>query len=404
MKRILNRNIVYRVLSVLFLGMIFMTLTSCEKEVKNSKKRNILFYIGGDCDLSGEAATKIDQIRAGWTPGKGEMLIYADRQNQGAALLRINNTKDANGYYGLDTLEVYGNENSADAAVLNRVINKVVSHYPADCYGMIFFSHASGWLPEGTLSNPRSMVIDSGDNGEGANREMEYTDFAAAIPDGQFDFIILEACLMADVMSMYELRHKAQYILASSAEIVSPGFGGRNNILTETYKNEVMRLYDVQNPVNIVVSGFGQAYYDRIAAIPENSAYCSTTLSVIKMDEMENLALMVKSVLQGVEFNEANLNINEIQNFDRATYTRRMRYLDLGHVMENLVSDSQYEIFNNQLEKTVVWKVATKGFLLGERYNYYINHHSGLTTYITQSKYPFLNSVYEESAWYKAIQ
>ncbi|MDR2916826.1 MAG: hypothetical protein LBV74_18690 [Tannerella sp.] len=415
MKRILNKC-AFNVVSVLFAGILLISLYSCNNEVeRNTLKRNILFYIATDeSNIDIDTPAKINQIRAGWKPGSGEMLIYVDRRSDGAYLLRVN-TKLGNDGYGLDTLERYGVENSADSEVLSRVINIMTRDYPADSYGMIFFSHGSGWLPEGTLASPRSLVID---NGGGTKREMEYTDFASAIPDGQFDFIILEACLMADVMSIYELRNKAEYILASSAEIVAPGFGGSRGMTTEIYKNEIMRLYDKNSSIKTIVSGFGQSYYNRIASIPENNEYCSATLSLIKTDEMENLASVVKSVLQGVDFDETNLIVNSIQSFDRSNtgtfgWQNRSRYFDLGHTVENLVSDSQYNIFKNQLEKTIVWKASTKRFLLGDNNNgtpdyntyrgFFINYHSGLTTYIKQDAYPVLNSAYESSSWYKAI-
>ena len=401
-------------------------------------KRNLLFYIGSDTNgldngSSGdEPRAMINAMRAGWKPGMGEMLIYADQTNRPPCLMRINETRTGE-LYGIDTIHVYSEENSADAAVLSRIIHTVASEYPADSYGMIFFSHASGWLPEGMLNSPRSsetgysvteqfyankemlstdprsLVIDKGD---GTSREMKYQDFAAAIPDNQFDFIIFEACFMADVMTMYELRNKTEYILASSAEIVSPGF-------TPLYKNEVMRLFDTKIPVQLVASDFGQIYVDYLkSSYPENNVYCSTTMGLINMSEMQNLATTVKTALNDVKLNESTLQVDNIQRFDRpnkliGSGQRRNRYFDLGHVMEHLVSSSQYAAFQEQMEKTVVWKDNTKRFLLanygnGEPYfseydGFFIEHHSGLSTYIEQAVYPQLNSAYINSAWYKAI-
>ena len=376
-------------------------------------KRNILFYIATDEGLTidGDAPEKIDQVREGWCPGKGEMIIYVDRMGQqGSYLLRVNETKDANGRYGLDTLYYpYGEENSADPEVLSRVVNRVIQDFPADSYGMIFFSHGSGWLPEGTLSRPRSLVIDNNNGGGKNNKEMEYYDFAAAIPDKQFDFIILEACLMADVMFMYELRNKAEYVLASSAEIVTPGFGGNNSIVTNTYKDEIMGLYNTNGNVKDVVSGFAQSYCDyMMLKYSEYNFYCFT-LSLIDMGEMNNLASVTKSILRGKSIDETFLIVDSIQHFDRprsnqvvSGYGRSNKYFDFAHTIKNLVSDSEYKVFDDQMKKTVVWSAATKSFLLSD-YGFYINHHSGLTTYIEQSVFPFLNSKYKESSWYKAI-
>jgi hypothetical protein len=378
-------------------------------------KRNILFYIGGDSNLSGEADQKMNQIRQGWIPDQGEMIIYVDKTDVGAFLFRINGNKDADGYYGLDTLRNYGMENSAAPETLKRFINTVVSDYPADSYGMLFFSHASGWLPQGTLNYPRSLVID---DGESVREEMEYDAFAAAIPDKRFDFMIFEACLMADVISMYELRNKAEYVLASSAEIVSPGFGGSNGLITEIYKKEIMRLYDTKNDVKSVVSSFAQSYYDYIATIPENNLYCSTTLSLIKMNGMEALASATKVALQGASIDETTLDVNSVQRFDRSKKLIKngsvnSRYFDFAHTIEQIASESHYKAFNEQLENTVVWKAATKRFLLEDRdvgvpdfYAYdgfFIERHSGLTTYILQDVYPYLNSKFKASSWYKAI-
>ena len=400
MKRILN-TYALKVVSVLFLGGLLFSLSSCNNtsSEKNKLKRNILFYIATDdskSSIDGDVLNKINQMRVGWKPGQGELLIYADRRGQRASLFRVNDKLGSDGLYGLDTLTfVPISENSADPAVLAHVINEMKVNYSADSYGMIFFSHASGWLPKGMLNSSRSLVIDNGEGG--ANEEMEYSEFAAAIPDKQFDFIIFEACLMADVVAMYELRDKADYILASSAEIVSPGF-------EYIYKNAIMTLFNQSLSIDVCLKNFGQAYYDFFTA-QSNVNMRSATISLVKMDEMENLAAVTKAALQGNDVNEDNLEISDIQIYDRprafgASYAR---YFDLGHAIESLSSESYYNKFEDQLNKTVIWKAATKSFLINQS-GFEINHHSGLTTYIKRNAYPVINSEFEESAWYKAIQ
>jgi len=383
--------------------------------IEISPKRNLLFYIATDADagIDGDTPVKINEIRAGWKPEQGEMLIYVDRRgSRGASLLRINETLSG-GLYGLDTLQSYGVENSADSKTFKRFIDTVTVAFPADSYGLIFFSHASGWLPKGMLSYPRSLVID---NGGGTKEEMEYTDFAAAIPDNRFDFIIFEACLMADVMSMYELRQKTKYVLASSAEIVAPGF-------TSVYRKEIMRLFDTKHPIEDVVSGFAQTYYDLLkTSFADNSFECSLTLGLIKMSEMQNLAMTVKAALGGKRLDESTLTVDQIQRFDRPKQNslnmilggeRRSRYFDLGQIIQILATELQYAYFHAQLEKTVVWKESTKRFLLEDLPNgnpnfanydgFVIERHSGLTTYIIQEVYPELNQAYRNSSWFKAI-
>jgi hypothetical protein len=370
--------------------------TVCYVEVY--PRRNILFYIAtGDAStIDGDTQGKIDSIRAGWKSGMGEMIIYADRRRSGAALYRINETKNDRGWNNLDTLVIYGNENSADAAKITRAIHYMKTHYPADCYGMVFFAHGSGWLPEGTLSRPRSLVIDTiGGNKE----EIEFYDFAAAIPAGTFDFIIFEECLMADVALMYELRNKTKYALASSAEIVSPGF-------SFIYKEQIMGLYNTKNGIDKVLSAFGQSYVSYIKSkFPESSDYCSVTMSLIKMSGMDALATAAKSVLNGKDIVESNLRIDSIQRFDRPRELSGQsvsRYFDLGQTVDSIATQTTVA-FQSQLNETVVWKDASVNFMLGYD-GFKIRNHSGLSVYIKRNVFPYLNGEYEKTNWYKAIR
>ncbi len=143
---------------------------------------------------------------------RGELLIYADTP-QGARLLRAlpDGTQQ--------TVAEYGAENSASPAVLGRTLRETMNAFPAPGYGLVFFSHGSGWLPQGALQSPgrtssgtigsRSMGRDESDE-QTPHAEMELEEFASAIADGSPDFIVFEACLMAGAEVAYALRDKAE--------------------------------------------------------------------------------------------------------------------------------------------------------------------------------------------------
>lgn len=143
---------------------------------------------------------------------------------------------------------------SASAETFGRVLQEVADAYPADSYGLIFFSHASGWLPAGTLQKPqtpqnRSRSIGVDDGGMGRS-EMDMADFADAIPGGMFDFIVFETCLTAGAEVAYQLRGKTDFMLASSAEIVSPGF-------TPVYPLALRLLCDTSVETRTALEAFG---------------------------------------------------------------------------------------------------------------------------------------------------
>lgn len=157
--------------------------------------RTIIVYLGGDNNLSEETGRKIEALRQGWTYTGNKCLIYQDSRD-GARLLRLRGGCRTTPTPYVETVREYGAENSASAETFARVLREVAAEYPADSYGLIFFSHASGWLPAGALQNPaprsRSVGVDDGDAG---HAEMDIAEFAAAIPGGMFDFIVLKPAL-----------------------------------------------------------------------------------------------------------------------------------------------------------------------------------------------------------------
>lgn len=107
----------------------------------------------------------------------------------------------------------------ADPLFFTNFLIEIQDLYPARQYGLILFSHSSGWMPQNTLTEPRkssrSILNDNGD-------EMEMIDFAKSIPPKMFEFIIFESCFMSGIEVAYELRNKTNYIVASSTEIIFP--------------------------------------------------------------------------------------------------------------------------------------------------------------------------------------
>ena len=395
-----------------------LPLASCRKnpavpgEVRPA--RTVLVYMAVDNDLSGETAGKREALRQGRISfSGGELLVYEDSKS-GARLLRI--APDGN----IGSVAEYGSENSASPAVFGRVLRDVMARYPAGSYGLIFFSHGSGWLPAGRLQNPsraslsgqgepvraassaqgtRSLGWDDGAGEEmpdgAAHAEMELSEFAAAIPDGTLDFIVFESCLMAGVEVAYALRDKTGYMLASSAEIVSPGF-------TPVYPSALRYLFDTSRGVEESLAAFGAAYMSHVDRLPGD--YRSATLSLVAMQEMDLLAARTRELLAG--FTHRPDIISGLQYFDRpGSYGDSpavARYFDLGEWARRIGTQERYAVFGEQLERTVVWKAHTERFLPSQN-GFGIRNHSGLTTYAERPELPALNGYYRMTAWYRAV-
>lgn len=360
-------------------------MASCEKEGPATEPARILIaYIGVDNDLNNYETAKLEGLRDGWT-GKptDRIFAYVDKRN-GAALYELS----VAGSSAPLLLESFGSENSASPATLSRVINTVIADYPADSYGLLVFSHASGWLPPGMLDNPtgayappsKSVITD----GTG---EMELRGFADAIPEGVFDYIVFEACFMAGIEVAYELRNKAKYILASSAEIVDPGF-------TPVYSSATAKIMGQD------LAGFGQSVFTHTLTYAENNPRRSATYSVIKTDRLEALASFV---LTHCDFSKT-VDVPSIQRFDRMDNYRL--FFDFEDYYGRLLTgDTERSELSRLVAACVTWKKATESFMTQTAgYNgFRIEKHSGLTTYIPQGEFPGLNHAYRSTAWAASV-
>ena len=375
-----------------FLFLILLISCNPEPEIVPDPElpvRTIIVYLAGDNSLSPEVGAKIDALQQGMKQ-MGEtdnaLIVYADYRNRMPELLQIT-------HLGAQQLEQYVERNSASAANFSAILQTVMQDFPAKSYGLICFSHASGWLPAKALNNPSGFAGNPSsslrtvfeDNGQ----EMSLVDFAEAIPltptGDKMEFILMETCYMAGVEVVYELRNKTKWILASAAEMLSPGW-------VEVYPNSLSGLF-LPEPS---LKEFAQAYFEYRSN--QQGAARSATISLIRPDKVEELASTVKEIFSGAY---TEINISDIQHFNR---NAAPLFFDLSDYMEVLADGEQRANYEKTLSEIVVYQASTPLFMTGYPYSFFIRKHCGLTTYIEQSKYPELNQAYRQLGWSRAVR
>lgn len=361
-----------------------------------SARRTVLVYLAGDNSLSGEVWEKVDALVSNWHNTQDNLLIYQDTRGEKGTPSLMKVICDG-GHSYTEVVKEYPDANSADPQAFSEVLRDATSGFPAPSYGLLLFSHGTGWLPAGRYADPRAVYRSGGrsPSGEGlrsiindAGREMDIRDFAAAIPDGQFDFIVLEACLMASAEVAYELRDKAGYLLASSAEILSPGF-------TPVYEKMLQALFTQPEAVLTEVAA---AYYTYCNEL--ETPYRSATVSVIRLDKMKELARAVGEVYHLLPDGIGNEELKNIQCFDRSGDRLFFDLASLityatGKVDDRVVTEHAMEV----LSEVILYKCATPFFV-----SLPIRSHSGLTVYIPQHNYPVLNTAWEQTGWGKLMK
>lgn len=351
-------------------------------------QRTILYYLGTDNNLYIEADEKVEALRLGFPGGNNRLVIYKDKLNTPPELLEIYADEKA-GENLIRTVKTYTDQNSASGETFQLVLRDVEQLFPAASYGLILFSHATGWLPPGALIRPEARLKQMGippirtyTVAMDGYDELGLTAFAAAIPHGFFDFIAFEACFMAGIEVLYELKDKTDFIVSSSAEIVSPGF-------LPVYEESLHLLYEPRADL----AGFAEAYFNFWDS--QRGDYRSATITVANTARLPRLADWVK---QYAAHNVTAGDLSDIQHFDR--YPDHRLFFDFADYYQRKAETDAAAQLDELLKSIVTYRAATPEFILGQQ-GFQINRHSGITTYIAQARFAKLNTAYRALAWYK---
>ena len=372
---------------------IMVLLAACNKTetVYPEGDRTVLLYLAGDNDLSGDGYNNLRSLCKGMKGVAGRVVIYFDPAGSAPCLMTIKGSDSP----VLDTVAFYEEEDSADPAVLQRVIGEMKLRYPSDSYGLILWSHGTGWFPEGysfpgTISSRRAdapyiptKYFGRDDiPGDGTGRSyMEIADLAAALT-GHFDFIMFDACFMASVEVLYELRDKADYFVASPAEIITDGF---------PYQTAARYFWGGEEDLKQVC----RAYYDYYANHPKGGNWRSGTLSLVKASELGALAQAAHQAVGSV----GESGVGSVWRYPLIATMPDVFY-DLGDYVSVMGSGDGKAAFEEQLARTVVYKVATRTFngeeIPSDRY-------SGLSCYIPQFRWQDMNDFYSTLEWAQTV-
>ena len=103
----------------------------------------------------------------------------------------------------------------------SHTLTELTKAFPSKHYGLVLWSHASGWIPK-----RKAFGIDNNKNSNYSNSgtELEIPALRGILEQlPHLDFILSDACLMQTVEVAHELRQVTDYLIGSPSEI--PGEG-----------------------------------------------------------------------------------------------------------------------------------------------------------------------------------
>lgn len=211
-------------LTVSLAGLLF----SCSKDdptpPSQTDKRTILIYAVATNSLSSALSGDMAEMRmsASSVTGLGKdvnVLLYRLDYSVGPTLYELDSaTRD------FRVLKEYNRSQfSTDPERISQVIADVRSLRPASAYGLVMWSHASGWMPDfptHASGTKRSFGLDKN---YGYSDSADIDELAESIPVDTFDFIWWDCCYMGGIEVAYQFRNKCRYMVAAPSEV--PGDG-----------------------------------------------------------------------------------------------------------------------------------------------------------------------------------
>lgn len=429
------RTLIKIILQLLCFTLMAAAISSCceldkpkdDCQIDEMSRKVLLLYSAGYNSLRSYLMDDIKDLKEGWLPGKDcnddILLVYTHTTKVSGAyntptspyLIRL--YRDKGGNTICDTLVTYPEGTiSSSAAQLNKVLSYVKDNFTSGSYGMIFSSHATGYLPSGYYANPSEYTFPEarmmrargipapvpyiepdfdpslpmvksvgqdqvGSSGDRVSYEMEISDFAEAIPM-KMDYILFDACLMGGIEVAYELRGKCSKVGFSQAEVLAEGFD---------YKILTQHLLKNESPYPMGVCNDYFTQYDI-----QSGVYRSATISLVDCDKLEPVVEVCRRIFTANRAGLAKIDPKNVQQFYRG-------YKHWFYDMESIIieagaSEEEIASLHAALDQCVLYKGHTPEFMN----EFAIDIFSGFSMYLPCDGNIQLDKFYKTLQWNQA--
>ena len=305
---------------------------------------------------------------------------------------------------------------STDPETLAEVLSWCATAYPADEYGLVMWSHASGWVPSTNppAGSPLSFGIDTGTGGRGdmtadgrLGVQMDIDDIARAIEAAgvRLRYVLFDACLMGGVETAYALRGVTDYVVGAPMSTPAAGADYAHQVREGLFSSDpadIARTYyaDVTDPANAAdYADFGIAVAAvRTAALDE--------LAAVTADVLPHAALARRT--------DADMEgVQQYANYASAFGYRPHAY-DASEAMRRLLPAADFARYHAALTAAIAWQGVTERFYVGPSWRNYLtadpSRACGVSMFVPRQLYTDnaaacdhgdLNEAFRRTAWYR---
>lgn len=355
----------------------------------HAENHALIIIMQGDNGLSDFMDINLQNIISSYyeLPEGSEIIIFYDRGNY----TRLTELYMSDGMVKQRLIKEFNKTlSSVDPEYMTEVFELIEQEVEAESYGLILSSHGGGWVPaeiynsylhyDWTGSQTRSHTTTTKFYGQDGSEYMDIPVLSEVISAFHYDYIIFDACFMASVEGLYDLRTNSDYIMASSAEVLGNGF---------PYTQMIPLLFTADHGLQQCCEAYMELFEDS-----------SGTISLIDCSQYDQLAEATRKV---VAASDGTVDATEVQGYEG--YPIHL-YYDFEQHIEQMTSDPKLlEEFRAALHKTVIYTDHTPTFfsaLYGQQ-TLDLPRSCGLTCHIEREEFPATHAAYLETSWAKYI-
>lgn len=283
-------------------------------------------------------------------------------------------------------LKTYSTDvSSVSASRMSDVIDDMKSMATSDKYGLVLWSHGSGWQQDGIDESAgsgadRQLPLSFGSD---FGKKMNVTTLAGVLDGRGIDYVYFDCCYMSTVEVAYELRHAVKYIVGSPSELPTAG---------TRYDLNMRYMIDGSESALITAATNTFNHYNSQTAAADRTC----TMGVIRTDRLDELAAATAAVYDLTPLPHPGANVTNY----RSRYSRQGKSIDFGEYVSALASAQGIDAaivsrFDKALAAAVLYKAATPK--IWDEYPVYST--SGLATYVFNNPDDFDVSGYPELQW-----
>ena len=377
-------------------------------------RRTVILYMAAENSLGVNGYLRSDstEVMKGriWLANEDRLLVFIDDE-KGSRLYRV--TKQNN----TPTLVHRWNRklNAADSETLREVCQMTKEQFPAEEYGLVCWSHATGWIPPTPASTQnvplKSFGLDRGDEAVGAS-EMSIEDLAAAIEAAgmKFEYVFFDCCLMQTVEAAFALRHVTERVIASPMSIASCG---------ADYVSQIENGLFSREPADIAKTYVADAYDPA-----KSYAYGSwgIAMSCLRTDGLETLAAVLRRHLpQSALAEKTSPDMNGVLFYQYYGSAQKYRphAFDMAAALRHILPADAAEETVKALDDCLEWYGAGETIYVGRGSfsDYYLTmpedreNYRAVSIFIPQTVYDDnaslceagnLNDAFRQTEWYRA--